>query len=96
MDHHLVVHRDQLGRAQQLQTTIRDVVQQFVSIVSRDEQLRQVFQSADLSDDQRADLKDKTVGLERDLGLTWGAPPDKTPQGEANLTARMLTRGMMI
>jgi len=96
IDQHFAVHREQLGRAQQLQSTVRDVVARFVTLVSQDDELRQVFNAADLSDTQRDELKAKVVDLERGLGLSWGGDPIKTQQGEANLSARVLTSGMMI
>lgn len=96
IDQHLTTHREQVGRAHQLQFAIRDVVERFVSLVNQDDQLRQVFRSDDLSDEQRDDLKAKTVVVEKELGVAWGSDPEKTPQGEANLNARVLASGMMI
>ena len=51
---------------------------------------------AQVSDAQRAAFKGQVVALERELGLTWGGNVAKTPQGEANLNARVLASGMMI
>jgi multidrug efflux pump subunit AcrA (membrane-fusion protein) len=95
-DQHLVARRDQMGRARQLQSSVRQVVEQFLTLVNQDEQLRQVFNTNDLSDAQRSAFREKVESLERDLGLTWGGDPAKTPPGETNLNARALKSGMMI
>lgn len=96
LDQHVGTHREQTARAQLLQSSVREVVEHFVTLVSKDEELRQVINGDDLSDDQRRDLKTKVADLERNLGLSWGGDPVKTPDGEANLTARVLNSGMMI
>ncbi|PTY07820.1 hypothetical protein DB347_06235 [Opitutaceae bacterium EW11] len=93
---HLSTYREQIATARQLQNQVRAVVEQFLVIVGKDEQLRQVFNADDLSDDQRANFRGKVESLERELGLTWGGDPAKSPQTDANLNARVITSGMMI
>ncbi len=95
-DQHRSAYHDLISRAQALQSSVRQVVEQFLTLVGKDDDLRQVFTASDLSDTQRDALKDKVVTLERELGITWGGDPDKTPQGEANLNTRMLSSGMKI
>ncbi len=89
-------YQDQLARSENLQTQVRHVVERFLTLVLQDADLRQVFQADDLTDTQRDTLKEKTQTLERELGLTWGGDPGKTPQADASLATRMLTSGMKI
>jgi hypothetical protein len=89
-------YQDQLARSENLQTQVRHVVERFLTLVLQDADLRQVFQADDLTDTQRDTLKEKTQTLERELGLTWGGDPGKTPQADATLATRMLTSGMKI
>lgn len=96
LEQHLSVHREHLARKHEVQSGVRQAVEQFVALVSQDEELRQVFQADDLSDEQIEAFRGKVESIERDLGVTWGGPVEKSPQGEANLQARMLKSGMMI
>lgn len=86
----------QVQQSRQLQAEVRQVVERFLVLVGQDEQLRQVFSTQDLSDEQRDTFKNKVESLERALGVTWGGDPDKTPQAETKLSSRILTSGMMI
>ena len=86
----------QVQQSRQLQAEVRQVVERFLVLVGQDEQLRQVFSTQDLSDEQRDTFKNKVESLERELGVTWGGDPEKTPQAETKLSSRILTSGMMI
>jgi len=90
------VYHQQIERARTLQGDVRQAVERFLVLVGQDAELSQVFHSEDLSDDQRDAFRGKIEQLEKDTGLTWGANPEQTPQGEANLAARILRSGMMI
>ncbi|WP_414663697.1 hypothetical protein [Horticoccus sp. 23ND18S-11] len=96
LDQHLSTHREHVARAQQLRSSVQDVVTQFVTLVGRDEQLRQVFSADDLSDAQRSAFKDKLTAIERDLGLAWGGDPERKPLGDPKLSARIIASGTMI
>jgi truncated hemoglobin YjbI len=75
---------------------VRQVVETFLVLVGKDEDLRRVFTTDDLSDEQQIQFKDKVRLIERELGVTWGTEPEKTPQGQAKLSNRMLASGLMI
>lgn len=96
LDAHRSNYEQQLHQSRQLQTEVRQVVERFLVLVGQDEQLRQVFSTNDLSDEQRDAFKTKVESLERELGVTWGGDPEKTPQAETKLSSRILTSGMMI
>ena len=96
IDQYRGVHQDQLKVAQQLQTQVRQVVQQFLGIVAQDDQLRQVFSADDLSDDKRTEFKGKMENLEKDLGISWGGDSEKTPAGQTNINLKALLSGMRL
>ena len=86
----------QTSQAGQLRQEIRQVVEQFISLVAHDDHLRKVFHADDLSVEQVKDFKAKITTIERELGIEWGGDPDKGPTQQANLNLLLLTRGTRI
>jgi hypothetical protein len=95
-DQHRGAYETALQRSGQIQVQVRQVVETFLVLVGKDEDLRRVFTTDDLSDEQQIQFKDKVRLIERELGVTWGTEPEKTPQGQAKLSNRMLASGLMI
>ncbi len=89
-------YHDQHARARSVQTELRDVIERFFGLVGQDEQLRNVIDTDDLSANRRTSARGDIETLERDLGLTWGGDPEKSPQADTRLAARLLKSGMMI
>jgi hypothetical protein len=96
LDQHRSAYEASLQRSGHVQVQVRQVVERFLVLVGQDEELRKVFTSDDLSDEQQVQFKEKVQSLERELGVAWGVEPEKTPQGEANLSNRLLKSGLMI
>jgi hypothetical protein len=83
-----------------------DLVQQarnLVRIVGSDEQLKTIFTEAEASESMAAEFKVEVRTGERrvetktedtEAGLDWGADPEKTTDGQINLTMRLLSQGM--
>lgn len=91
-----VIHADYLQRANQAQASVKTVVEQFLTLVGKDDELRQVFTTDDLTDEQRQTFREKIVELERETGVAWGSEPGASPRDEVNLAARALRSGLMI
>jgi hypothetical protein len=89
-------YNQQISRSEGLQSQLRGVIERFFGLVGQDSQFQQFVTGDQQSDVQRAVAKDNVRSLEQELGLTWGAEPEKTPQGESELATRIIKSGLMI
>ena len=91
------------GQESALRSELVQHAENLVRIVGSDEDLKTIFTEAHHSETTTAERKVEVRGEERKVevkseefkaGLDWGAEPEKTPDGQANITLKLLSQAM--
>jgi len=89
-------YQDQLKRATALFSESQQTVQNFVTLIEKEEVVQELIKSDELSNEQQELFEDKMRDMRKDLGIEWGGDDARTPATQSELVSRAVRSGMMV